>query len=103
MPTSTGVLSEEEVTEVANAINQRAKEPSDPCPNCGKVPSEVINRIGIATFGVYPGQAAAGLPVVATVCTQCGFYRQFAAMELGLSFAEQLKSLLEGRGVITNG
>ncbi len=103
MPAPTGILSDEEVTEVANAINQRAKDPSDPCPNCGKVPSEVVNRIGVATFGVYPGQAAAGLPVVSTVCTQCGFYRQFAAMELGLSFADELKTLLEGKGAVPNG
>jgi hypothetical protein len=98
MPTEHGELSADEVDEVAKAINERAKDPTDPCPNCGRVPSEVVGRISVATFGVYPGHAVAGLPLVSTVCRQCGFFRQFAAMELGLSFSDALKTLLQADG-----
>lgn len=81
-----GELTEEQVREIADAINARSRNPNDPCPNCGEEVSEVVGYTGRVAFDYRSDGPAVALPTVSTVCSHCGFVRQFAARQLGLSF-----------------
>lgn len=82
-----GFLTQEQQQEIVEAINARASSPEDPCPNCGKGPSALVEASGRVGFAYMDGRPEAATPTVATVCQHCGFIRQYAARVLGLSFS----------------
>ena len=97
MPDRHGKLSVDEINEIAGAINSKAKDPSDPCPNCGQLSSNVVqytSRLDVGHTVNGPGVNIPTqiVPTVATVCMNCGFVRQFAMDQLNLSFRHQSDS-----------
>lgn len=81
-----GHLTQEQIREVADAINAKTLENDERCVNCGSGPSVVIEMTGRVGFAYVSGKPDGAISTVATVCDNCGFVRQFAARKLGLSF-----------------
>ncbi|MBO9377887.1 hypothetical protein GG804_14025 [Sphingomonas histidinilytica] len=84
-PVMSGWMTPDQLQEVAAAVTAKSR-PGDPCPNCSVGPSEVIPFTGRIAFDYHNDRPLQALPTVATVCSNCGFVRQFSARQLGLSF-----------------
>ena len=90
MPTKDGTLVDSEQDQIAEAINSRVPDPTDPCPNCKKPSSEVLPKLSRRILYAEPGKSAptSYLPVAATFCRNCGFVREFVLEILGVDFRE---------------
>lgn len=69
---------------VSDLINEKAVSPNDACPVCGSpnntvTPDEYSVSVTASEGAVSSGRA---MPVMATVCTNCGFVRFFSAIML---------------------
>jgi hypothetical protein len=85
LPDQIGNLTKEERLRVADFINEKAKEPGDPCPHCGSNDTRVgTNLQAIPIGGVGGISARHNILALPVVCHNCGLIRFFHGMALDL-------------------
>lgn len=76
-------LTQKEWKLAADSINNKVRDPDDPCPLCGGQ-NEILPTITEVNLGIEPSGGFASLPCLTTVCIQCGLLRQFSAKLHGI-------------------
>jgi hypothetical protein len=75
-------LSDEELLRANDWINEKAVSPTDACPVCGSPKNSVFPALTQVRVADVPSPGL--LPMVMTICRNCGFVRFFSAVVMGL-------------------
>lgn len=87
MPNEIGKWLPHELDHIAATLNARIPDEDAHCPVCRKGPSVVVADAGALMVGGLNGDVrmpTGWISCSSTICTHCGFIRQFANQYLGL-------------------